>query len=149
MEWKEWVRPVLEHFAASAPGSFVEEKEFALGWHYRLADPEFGAWLANELISTLEGQLAGTELAVLHGHKVVEVRFAWANKGQVAALLRGRVRRGAFILAMGDDRTDEDVFEALPRNALTIRVGAGPTRARYRLGSPEEARGLLALLAEA
>ncbi|CAN5724319.1 bifunctional alpha,alpha-trehalose-phosphate synthase (UDP-forming)/trehalose-phosphatase [soil metagenome] len=147
--WKERVRSVLEQFARSAPGSFVEEKELAIGWHYRLADAEFGTWLANELVTTLDQLLAGTELAVLHGNRVVEVRYAWANKGEVASHLRSRVRRGAFILAMGDDRTDEDMFARLPRNAWTIRVGSGSTRARFRLPNSPAANGLLALLAGA
>jgi trehalose 6-phosphate synthase/phosphatase len=148
LEWKERVRSVLEQFARSAPGSFVEEKELAIGWHYRLADAEFGSWLANELVTTLDQLLAGTELAVLHGNRVVEVRYAWANKGEVASHLRSRVRRGAFILAMGDDRTDEDMFARLPRSAWTIRVGSGSTRARFRLPNPPAANGLLALLVD-
>jgi trehalose 6-phosphate synthase/phosphatase len=146
--WKERVRPVLEHFAASAPGSFVEEKEYALGWHYRLADAEFGAWLANEVVSALDQQLAGTELAVLHGSKVVEVRFAWANKGEIGTHLRARLRGRTFILAVGDDRTDEDLFARLPRNAWTVHVGAGATQARYRVRSPAQVSGLLAILAQ-
>jgi trehalose 6-phosphate synthase/phosphatase len=148
VSWKERVRPVLEHFAASAPGSFVEEKEYSLGWHYRLADAEFGTWLSNELVNTLDQLLAGTDLVVLHGNKVIEVRFAWANKGQVASLLRSRVRRSTLLLALGDDRTDEDLFERLPRTAWTIRVGRGATRARYRLSGPREVRAMLGMLAE-
>ena len=140
---------MLEHFAASAPGAFVEEKELSLGWHYRLADAEFGAWLANELVASLENLLAGTELTVLHGSKVVEVRYAWANKGEVAARLASPLKRGSLILAMGDDRTDEDMFERLPRRAWTVRVGPGPTAARFRVASPAVARGLLAMLAAA
>ena len=86
---------------------------------------EFGAWLANELVTTLENLLSGTELAVIHGNKVVEVRYAWANKGEVAAQLAARFRRKSFVLAVGDDRTDEDLFARLPRSAWTIRVGSG------------------------
>ena len=52
------VLPVLEHFVDRTPGSFVEEKEYCLVWHYRMADPEFGEWLANELVATLEELLA-------------------------------------------------------------------------------------------
>ena len=110
LSWKDRVRPLLEQFAASAPGSLVENKEYALAWHYRLVDAEFGAWLANELVTTLENLLGGTELAVIHGNKVVEVRYAWANKGEVAAHLAARFRRKSFVLAIGDDRTDEDLF---------------------------------------
>jgi trehalose 6-phosphate synthase/phosphatase len=146
LSWRDRVRPLLEQFAASAPGSLVEDKEYALAWHYRLVDAEFGAWLANELVTTLENQLSGTELAVIHGNKVVEVRFAWANKGEVAARLVADFRRKSFVLAMGDDRTDEDLFARLPRSAWTIRVGNGSTAARFRVSSSAQANGLLRLL---
>ncbi len=149
LSWKEQVRPMLEQFAASAPGSFVENKEHAVAWHYRLVDAEFGSWLANELVSTLENLLAGTELAVIHGNRVVEVRYAWATKGEVAASLAARFRRKSFILAVGDDRTDEDLFSSLPRSAWTIRVGTGATAARFRLSGPRDVRRLLRALAEA
>jgi trehalose 6-phosphate synthase/phosphatase len=146
VSWKERVRPLLEQFAASAPGSFVEEKELSLGWHYRLADAEFGAWLANEVVATLENLLSGTELTVLHGSKVIEVRFAWANKGEVAHRLLTAAPRRAWVLAIGDDRTDEDMFARLPRTAWTIRVGAGPTSARFRVRGPADVTALLAVL---
>ena len=149
LSWIDHVRPLLEQFAASAPGSLVENKEYALAWHYRLVDAEFGAWLASELVSTLENLLAGTELAVIHGNKVVEVRYAWANKGEVAAQLAAGYRRKSFVLAIGDDRTDEDLFSRLPRSAWTIRVGTGSTAARFRLSSPRDVRRLLRSLSEA
>ncbi len=146
LSWKDRVRPLLEQFAASAPGSLVENKEYALAWHYRLVDAEFGAWLANELVTTLENLLSGTELAVIHGNKVVEVRYAWANKGEVAARLAAGFRRKSFLLAMGDDRTDEDMFLRLPRSAWTVRVGSGSTSARFRIASSDEANALLRIL---
>ena len=68
--------------------------------------------------------------------------------GEVAAQLRARARRGSFVAAIGDDRTDEDMFRRLPRNAWTIRVGNGSTMARFRVDTPEEANGLLALLSD-
>jgi len=146
LSWKDHVAPVLEQFANSAPGSFIERKSYALAWHYRLVDAEFGAWLANELVTTLENLLGGTELAVIHGNKVVEIRYAWANKGEVAAHLLGREPGTPFALAIGDDRTDEDLFAALPASAWTIRVGAGSTAARFRLHDPSQVRRLLSYL---
>ncbi len=146
LSWKDHVAPVLEQFASSAPGSFIEHKSYALAWHYRLVDAEFGAWLANELVTTLENLLGGTELAVIHGNKVVEIRYAWANKGEVAAHLLGREPGTPFALAIGDDRTDEDLFAALPASAWTIRVGAGSTAARFRLHDPSQVRRLLRYL---
>jgi trehalose 6-phosphate synthase/phosphatase len=148
LRWMERVRPVMEQFAKSAPGSFVEVKQLALGWHYRLADAEFGAWLASELVGTLEELLSGTELTVIHGSKVIEVRYAWADKGEAAAVLRSRSRRGGFTLAVGDDRTDEDMFARLRRSAWTIKVGPGPTSARFRLADHTEVNGLLHILAD-
>jgi trehalose 6-phosphate synthase/phosphatase len=146
LSWKDRVRPVLEQFSDSAPGSLIEEKDYALAWHYRLVDAQFGAWLSNELVTTLENLLSGTELGVIHGNKVVEIRYAWANKGEVAALMASRFKRKSFVLAMGDDRTDEDLFRRLPRSAWTVRVGDGSTTARFRVSGPDEAKGLLRLL---
>jgi trehalose 6-phosphate synthase/phosphatase len=150
VSWKARVGPMLQAFADRAPGSFIEEKEFALALHYRLTEPEFGEWLANELSTQLEQQLAGTELVALRGNKVIEVRFAWATKGEVAAHVRHAVGRSDFELAIGDDRTDEDLFERLPKRAWTIRVGrATSTRARYRLANPAAVLGLLNALSDA
>ena len=148
-EWKDRVRPVLEHFAARAPGSTVEEKVYALAWHYRLVEPEFGTWLANELGVTLDQQLAGTELAVLRGSKVIEIRYAWANKGEVVSHVRSIGETPDFELAIGDDRTDEDMFDRLPPEAWTVHVGGGQTRARFAVPGPPAALSLIAALAGA
>jgi trehalose 6-phosphate synthase/phosphatase len=129
------------------PGSFIEAKRYGFAWHYRLADPEFGAFVARELVSLLEQQLAGTDLVVLAGRKVVEVRHAWATKGEAAWAIRGRGPAPDFELAIGDDRTDEDLFERLPAGAWTIHVGRGPSRARHRLPDPQAVVALLDALA--
>lgn len=147
-EWKERVLAVLEHFVDRTPGSLIEEKEFALVWHYRMADPVFGAWLANELVSTLEQLLAETELRAFRGQKIVEVKPIWANKGEVVARLATSPEPD-FCLAAGDDRTDEDLFARLPETAWTIHVGKNDSRAKFCLPSPKELRRLLRRFAEA
>jgi trehalose 6-phosphate synthase/phosphatase len=149
--WKPAVRALLEHVTDRAPGSFIEDKQFGLAWHYRLADPEFAALLARELGSLLEQQLTGTDLVVLAGRRVVEVRHGWANKGEAALAIRARGAADppAFELAMGDDRTDEDLFERLPETAWTIHVGRGSSRARFRTANAEAAVDLLASIARA
>jgi trehalose-6-phosphate synthase len=108
--WKARVQPILEHFVDRSPGSFVEEKEYALVWHYRMSDPDFGEWLANELLATLDELLAATELRAVRGRKSVEVRMIWAQKGEVAVALQQAGAPPGFQLALGDDVTDEDVF---------------------------------------
>jgi trehalose 6-phosphate synthase/phosphatase len=146
--WKESVLPVLEHFADRTPGSFIEEKEYCLVWHYRMADPDVGEWLANELISILDRMLGDTEQRAVRGHKTVEVRPAWATKGTILSRLERDAPPPDFRLALGDDRTDEDLFELLPSDAWTVRVGGGPSRARFRLKGPAEVSAFLARLAD-
>ena len=147
-DWKARVRPVLEHFVDRTPGSFIEEKEYGLVWHYRMADPEFAPWLANELAATLEQMLSETEQRAVRGHKAIEVRPGWANKGCVLAYLEAVLPGADFRMAVGDDRTDEDLFEQMPPEALTIHVGRGASRARFRVTDPLEVRRLLDRVAD-
>lgn len=137
-DWKRDVYPFLEHYADRTPGSFVEEKGFSLVWHYRMSDPEFGEWLANELAHDLEQMLADTPLRAVRGQKSVEVRLMWANKGEVMSRLERERPAPDFLLAAGDDRTDEDLFARLPATAWTIHVGENESRARFRLPGPEQ-----------
>jgi trehalose 6-phosphate synthase/phosphatase len=130
-DWKRTVMPILEHFEDRTPGSFVEEKKYALVWHYRMAEPEFGEWLANELVSMLEAMLADTELRAFRGEKIVEVKPVWANKGEAMQRLLGQSPGADFVFAAGDDRTDEDLFERAPEKAWTVHVGPAPTRASF------------------
>jgi trehalose 6-phosphate synthase/phosphatase len=148
-DWKPTVMPILEHFVDRTPGSFVEEKKYALVWHYRMAEPEFGEWLANELVSMLEAMLAETELRAFRGEKIVEVKPVWANKGEAIERLLRDFPGPDFILAAGDDRTDEDLFERAPNDAWTVHIGPGPTRASYVVADLQVLRGVLQLLATA
>ncbi|MCP3058384.1 bifunctional alpha,alpha-trehalose-phosphate synthase (UDP-forming)/trehalose-phosphatase [Myxococcus sp. K38C18041901] len=145
-EWKAAARPVLDEFAARVPGSFVEEKSASLAWHYRQVDPEFGALQSRELRLKLAETFARRPVDVLPGDKVVEVRPHGVHKGRVVeGVLRG-LPPGTRAVAIGDDRTDEDLFEAMPEDGLTIHAGNKPTRATYRVSGPEEVRKLLAAL---
>jgi trehalose 6-phosphate synthase/phosphatase len=147
-EWKQRVGPILEHFVERTPGSLIEEKEFALVWHYRMAEPEFGSWLSTELVDMLERMLAETELRAYRGNKIVEVKPMWANKGGLVRQLLADYAGSEFILAIGDDRTDEDMFAELPQNSWSLHVGSGDTRASYRLRDPDAVRRLLRELAD-
>jgi trehalose 6-phosphate synthase/phosphatase len=148
-DWKRAIRPVLEDFAGRLPGSLIEEKALSIAWHYRLADREFGRWLAQELAATLAAQLANSDLTVLHGRRVVEVRYAWATKGEAYAAIDAELGRHGPVVAIGDDRTDEDLFERLGPDAWTIRVGDGPTAARWSLAGQDEVLPTLEAIAEA
>jgi trehalose 6-phosphate synthase/phosphatase len=147
-DWKPRVRPILEHFVDRTPGSFVEERDYSLVWHYRKSEPGFGEWLANELVSTLEDLLADTDLRAKRGKKSVEVRSVWASKQAAVRRLAGLWPTPDFCLALGDDSADEDLFQALPERSCTVRVGPGSSIAHYSLPDSEGVRGLLTALVE-
>lgn len=141
-DWKDEVRPLLELYVDKTPGSFIEEKEFSIAWHYRRADRELGAARAKELKEALLDLTANLGLSVLEGDKVIEVRISGVDKGRAA--LRWLSKRGwDFVLAAGDDRTDEDMFAVLPERAYSIKVGFAPSRARFNVASPAELRSIL------
>jgi trehalose 6-phosphate synthase/phosphatase len=142
-EWKSTVMPILEHFVDRTPGSFIEEKKYSLVFHYRLAEPEFGAWLANELVSMLEAMLAETELRAFRAKKAVEVRPVWLNKGEAFQRILAAQPEPDFLFVAGDDRTDEDLFERVGEGAWAVHVGAGPTRAAFAVPGFESIRSLL------
>jgi trehalose 6-phosphate synthase/phosphatase len=132
-DWKPRIRPVLETYSDRLPGSFVEEKEFSLVWHYRAADPELGAARAQELLDHLVNFTANIDVQVLQGNKVVEVKTGGVNKGIAAAQHHLALLDPDFVLAVGDDWTDEYLFMALPNTAYTLRVGLANSQARYNL----------------
>jgi trehalose 6-phosphate synthase/phosphatase len=85
---------------------------------------------------------ANFNLQILEGSKVVEVKSATINKGQ-AALVWISQEKWDFILAMGDDLTDEDVFRVLSSAAWSIKVRFGSSLAKYSLDSPSDVITLL------
>jgi trehalose 6-phosphate synthase/phosphatase len=147
--WKQRVRPVLEHFVDRTPGSFIEEKEYSLVWHYRMSAPKFGDWLAHELVAMLEQMLAETELRATRGHKTVEVKPGWLHKGTIRERIDAELGPVEFRFAVGDDRTDEDLFAALDDKSWTVHVGEGHSRARFSLPGPAQVVDLLKQLAAA
>ncbi|HEX8475715.1 MAG TPA: bifunctional alpha,alpha-trehalose-phosphate synthase (UDP-forming)/trehalose-phosphatase [Pyrinomonadaceae bacterium] len=149
VDWKERVLPVLEHFVDRTPGSFIEEKDYSLVWHYRMSEPDFGEWLGNELVATMEEMLAATELRAVRGVKSVEVRLAWAHKGELVARLTEACLQPQFCFAAGDDRTDEDIFERMPADSWTVHIGDRRSQARYRLRDPQAVWDTLRAFADA
>ncbi|MEL6853205.1 MAG: trehalose-phosphatase, partial [Bacteroidota bacterium] len=145
--WKPTIRPVLENLVERTPGSFIEEKDFTLAWHYRKIDNELGANRVREIRDELIYLTANHNLQVLEGNKVVEIRNAGVNKGKAASRWVNK-QVWEFVLAIGDDHTDEDTFLAMPPLAYTIKVGLNQTEAKYKVRTVEEARELLAMLAE-
>ncbi len=141
-DWKRLIFPLLENFADLLPGSFVEEKEFALVWHYRKSDPEQSSVKAKEIMDDLVQLTANMDVQVMQGNKIIEIRNNGVNKGAIIKTLTDEAKYD-FIFAAGDDWTDEDMFKALPDSAYTVKMGALSSHARFNLLNIGELRKLL------
>jgi trehalose 6-phosphate synthase/phosphatase len=141
-EWKTEIKPILEVYADRTPGSFVEEKEYSLAWHYRNSDPGLATIRVIELREDLILRTKNLNLNLLEGHKVFEIKNAEINKG-IAVQRWLKNETFDFIFAAGDDRTDEDIFEVLASDAHTIKVGPNPSLAQFSIRSVEQMRELL------
>lgn len=144
-DWKERLRPILHRFADRLPGSSVEEKEFSLVWHYRASDPDQGDPFAHEIVDNLNAMTGNIDVQVVQANKAIEVRVMGVNKGTAA---RAMIAEGAydFILAIGDDRTDEDLFAVLPEPAHSVKVGTATSQAKYHCQDVDDVHALLAQL---
>ena len=146
--WREPVLAILRDITARTPGSLIEVKAVAIAWHYRMADLETGARRANELRIHLNQLLSNQPVEILAGNRVLEIRPYGVHKGRILAPMSSEREARTTILAIGDDRTDEDLFTSLPPDAVSVKVGPGSTRARFRLESTSSVRALLQMLAE-
>jgi trehalose 6-phosphate synthase/phosphatase len=141
-EWKKPVRAVLDELTERTRGAWVEEKSVALAWHYRQTDPELASARLPILRLSLVDLARTHDLELLSGSRVLEIRPRGVNKGAIGSRVAAQAGPDACIVAIGDDRTDEDLFAALP-NAVTIKVGEGQTVAKYRIQTPADVRTLL------
>jgi trehalose 6-phosphate synthase/phosphatase len=132
----------MRTYVNQVAGSLLEEKDRSIAWHYRRSDPELGAQRAKELIDELSRFTANLELQVLEGKKVIEIRGAGVNKGTIGVELALKMESD-FILAIGDDQTDEDLFRSLPAFAASVHVGSPFSSARFNLSEQREVRELL------
>jgi trehalose 6-phosphate synthase/phosphatase len=146
-DWKPKLLPLLETYADRLPGSFVEDKEFSLAWHYRMADPEMASMVAKELMDDLVNFTANIGVQILQGRKVIEVRNPGMNKGDAGSNWISE-NHFDFIMAVGDDWTDEDLFNVLPENAYSIKVGMTQSKARFNLHTQEDVIKLIQELAK-
>jgi trehalose-phosphatase len=190
-DWKQITGSIMDLYAARTHGTYVLRKSSALSWHYADADPEFGSLQAQELSDGLQGVLRGLPVDVLSGVGWIEVRPRGVSKGAVLAhimdKLEGRDGEAAggcpppleFILCVGDDNADEDMFatvqsyrtkrvaehtsavaalkgasSSLPPQSLTyyeytVTVGKKPSKAAYFLDDTAQTEEVLKGLARA
>lgn len=141
-DWMHNIRPILETFVDRTPGTFIETKNYSLAWHYRKADPELSRTRTIELNTVLTSMVTNNDLSVLKGNKVIEIKSSNVNKGR--AMSRVLMNEDYdFITIIGDDWTDEYMFEVAPDSAYTIKVGFTKTKAKYQIKSQEQVIQLL------
>jgi len=145
--WKDEIRRMMQLFVLRCAGSFIEEKTNTIAWHYRNTQTGLGFSRSRELLNTLSQLTQNTTLQVIDGNKVIEVRIAGFDKGATALRIIGEMDPD-FVLCMGDDTTDEDMFKALDGEAYTIKVNTGATAAQYTVLSQQQVLPLLNIITE-
>jgi trehalose 6-phosphate synthase/phosphatase len=157
-EWKHIAEPVMQVYTETTDGSFIEAKESALVWHYLDADHDFGSCQAKELVDHLERVLSNEPVGVKCGHFIVEVKPQGVSKGlAVDKLIHTLINNGKapdFLMCVGNDRSDEDMFESINSKAsssvfttapevLACSVGQKPSKAKYYVDDTAEVIRLL------
>ncbi|MDD4971206.1 MAG: bifunctional alpha,alpha-trehalose-phosphate synthase (UDP-forming)/trehalose-phosphatase [Paludibacter sp.] len=130
--WDDEIISILQSFVDRTPRSKMEMKDTTLVWHYRNVDGWLASLREQQLLMALIAPCSRLNLQILRGNKVVEIKSPFHTKGsEVKRILKND--NFDFILAMGDDTTDEDTFRELPNDAYTIKIGTISEIARYNL----------------
>jgi len=140
--YKDLLLPVLETYAERTPGARIEVKNFALVWHYDNVVPELAFDRTTNLRHELHTLIDSNEVGVFNGRKILEIKPRGIHKGTIAAELMDS-GQADFVLCLGDDYTDEDMFKALPEDTYTVKVGIKDTHARFHVTTVNDALKLL------
>jgi len=131
LSWKQDLVAAFKKFCDKVPNSFIEKKEYAITLHYRNSEKEVVKPQKKELQQHLDDLKAKySTLDVRKGKKSLEARVAGVTKGLVIQeILNSHEKTDVdFVMCIGDDVTDEDMFVALAhepklRNVFTCTVG--------------------------
>eukprot|EP00600_Ochromonadales_sp_CCMP1393_P004943 CAMPEP_0174970528 /NCGR_PEP_ID=MMETSP0004_2-20121128/9438_1 /TAXON_ID=420556 /ORGANISM="Ochromonas sp., Strain CCMP1393" /LENGTH=1105 /DNA_ID=CAMNT_0016220279 /DNA_START=122 /DNA_END=3439 /DNA_ORIENTATION=- len=164
--WKETAKMVMDIFVQRTHGTYIEQKGNALIWQFKEADPEFGYMQSKELMSHLNLTLSQHPVEVMRGGGVsdgyVEVRPRGASKGlfteHCLSVLKSAGHDADFVLAVGDDTSDEPMFEVIEdlrkdqptapqsqqnSSMFAVTVGKKPTAASAYVDDPAAVLDLL------
>lgn len=142
--WKKKIIPIMNHFAERLPGSYVEEKEYSVVFHYRRSEPVFASLRVKELVNHLMSFTTNLDIQMLNSNHALEMRNAGSDKGVAALHWLSKIKKNNhFILAAGDDWTDEDLFRTMPPEAFTIKIGQQSTYALINIAKQDDLVNLL------
>ncbi|MCI2081716.1 MAG: bifunctional alpha,alpha-trehalose-phosphate synthase (UDP-forming)/trehalose-phosphatase [Bacteroidales bacterium] len=135
--WSKELLHFLNTFVDITPGAYLEKKETALVWHYRNVDDWLASLREQQLINALIAPCSRYGLQIMRGNKIVEIKSSRYSKSSCIGDLLDKGNYD-FILCMGDDVTDEDMFRTLPSSAYTIKIGEISDTARYDIFQQED-----------
>jgi len=135
------------------PGVLIEDKGVTLSIHYRLVDEKKQPWVKKAVWHIAEPFVVSKEIKAFKGKKVYELRppVDW-DKGKIVSWFIKEYKRDpawkdALVIYIGDDRTDEDAFEALASKAVTICVGDGrKSKAQYYVEDTKKVSEVLSMI---
>jgi trehalose 6-phosphate phosphatase len=134
---------LLAPLVATTPGALLEVKPASVAVHVRQVTDRDAA---DALLSVVRSRV-DSSLTLKPGKEVLEVAVTDADKGTALRRLVSELRPAGTVY-LGDDVTDEDGFRALGPDDLPVKIGEGPTDARYRVADPAGALALLHRLAD-
>ena len=141
-DWKQTIRPILEMYEDRTPGSSIEEKDFALIWHFDRSNPELAGLRTQEMRDAIMNLTENLSVGVFEGDRTLEIKNIGIGKSMAVEQWLKK-ENWDFVLAAGDDYTDEDLFAALPETAYSVKIGYDISEAKFNLHSVSELRTLL------
>ena len=138
---------IIQKTTDKTPGSRIEMKKTSISWHYRNSDKWLAELRKQQLVNALMNPCTRLNLQIMRGNKVIEIKMMGVDKGIEAVRLMNADKYD-FVLAMGDDITDEDMFHTMPPEAITIKVGSISDHARFSLPQLDTVKFLSDLMSE-
>ena len=130
--WDDEIIHILHEFVDKTPGSRIEMKKTGLVWHFRSVDDWLAVLRERQLINALIAPCNRYGLQMMRGNKILEIKYPIYSKGNEIKRLLSKEHYD-FILTMGDDVTDEDMFMAVPPNGYSIKIGSTSDNAKYSI----------------
>ena len=121
--WKPIINASLRALVFQYEGSFVEEKVYSIAWHYRAVADKIQEEERKQILAAIRSLPNHHEFKLYDEDCTVEIRTSGVDKGKFAGMYIWNKDRYDFIMAIGDGKTDEDLFEVIGKNYYTIKVG--------------------------
>lgn len=141
-DWKPQIHAILQTYVDQLPGSYIEEKEYSIVWHYRETEEDKADEVSKELFDYLMLFTHSYHLKLESGNKIIEIKSPGIGKDVAIREILSK-ENFDFILALGDDVSDEDMFRQLPEHAISIKVGMEHTHAKFHLSKQADVMELL------